>query len=99
MDERQRMLAWELEEGPERQCLEAMGLAPTYENAIHLQMVRKAAAGDLSAAKYVLDAMPVQTEGLDLSQVSTEELKRMLNEDLATPQSPAATAPLAQGSL
>ena len=40
---------------------------------------RKAAAGDLSAAKYVLDAMPVQTEGLDLSQVSTEELKKMLN--------------------
>ena len=79
MDERQRMLAWELDDGPERQCLEAMGLAPTYENAIHLQMVRKAAAGDLSAAKYVLDAMPVQTEGLDLSQVSTEELKKMLN--------------------
>ena len=79
MDERQKMLAWELEDGPERQCLEAMGLAPTYENAIHLQMVRKAAAGDLSAAKYVLDAMPTETESVDLSEVSTEELKKMLN--------------------
>ena len=80
MDERQRMLAWEVEDGPERQCLEAMGLAPTYENAIHLQMVRKAAAGDLSAAKYVLDAMPVTAVELDLSEVSTEELRRMLGD-------------------
>ena len=81
MHELGTMLGWALEDGPLREELQAMGLAPTYENAIHLQMVKKAAAGDLSAAKYILDARPEETSELDLSEMSTEELKKMVRGD------------------
>ena len=81
MHELGTMLSWELAEGPLREELEAMGLAPTYENAIHLQMVKKAAAGDLSAAKYILDAKPEEPADVDLSGMGTAELKKLLQGD------------------
>ena len=81
MHELETMLGWALEEGSLQEELQAMGLAPTYENAIHLQIIKKAAAGDLSAAKYVLDARPEDKSDIDLSGLSTEELKRMVETD------------------
>ena len=50
------LLSKELEPGAVRELLEGMGLKPTYENGIYLQILRKAAGGDFSAAKYVLEA-------------------------------------------
>lgn len=50
------LLAQELEPGAVRELLEGMGLKPTYENGIYLQILRKAAGGDFLAAKYVLEA-------------------------------------------
>ena len=50
------LLSKELEPGAVRELLEGMGLKPTYENGIYLQILRKAAGGDFSAAKYVLAA-------------------------------------------
>ena len=51
-------------------------------------MVKKAAEGDLSAAKYVLGAVQEPPEDLqtepavvDLREVSTEALRRMLKEE------------------
>ena len=50
-----RLLELEVEPGSIRESLEALGLPPTYENAIYLQILRKAAGGDFAAAKYVLE--------------------------------------------
>ena len=75
-----RILKKPLEDGELRQTLEAMRLKPTYENGILLQMVRKAANGDLTAAKYILDAgrlPPKEAACSDLSQIPTEVLRRL----------------------
>jgi len=75
-----KILKKPLEEGELRQTLEEMKLRPTYQNGILLQMVRKAANGDLTAAKYILDAgkLPQKEEiGSDLSQIPTEVLRRL----------------------
>lgn len=85
MDEKeifQKMMKKQMAEGPIREMLVDLKLRPTYGNGILFQMVKKAAEGDLSAAKYVLGAVqeePEETPGADLSQVTTEELRRMLN--------------------
>ena len=85
MDEKeifQKLMKKQMAEGPIRDMLVELKLKPTYGNGIFLQMVKKAAEGDLSAAKYILGAVqeePEQTVAADLSQVPTEELKRMLN--------------------
>ena len=50
------LLGKELEPGAVRELLEGMGLKPTYENGIYLQILAKAAGGEFSAAKYVLEA-------------------------------------------
>jgi len=79
-----KILKKPLEEGELRQSLEGMKLKPTYENGILLQMVRKAAAGDLTAAKYILDAARApQTEaiGPDLSQVPTQVLRKLASQE------------------
>ena len=39
------LLSKELEPGAVRELLEGMGLKPTYENGIYLQILRKAAGG------------------------------------------------------
>ena len=75
-----RILKKPLEEGELWQTLEEMKLKPTYQNGILLQMVRKAAGGDLTAAKYILDAgrlPPKEEAGSDLSQIPTEVLRRL----------------------
>ena len=76
-----KILKKPLEEGELRQSLEQMKLKPTYENGILLQMVRKAASGDLTAAKYILDATgrsDATPPGGDLSELPTDALRRML---------------------
>lgn len=77
----EKILKKPLEEGDLRQSLEQMKLKPTYGNAILLQMVRKAAGGDLTAAKYILDASrppEASPTGVDLSALSTDQLRQML---------------------
>ena len=78
-----KILKKPLEAGELRQSLEEMKLKPTYENGILLQMVRKAAGGDLTAAKYILEAARLpQTEvfGPDLREIPTETLRRLAAE-------------------
>ena len=87
MDEKEifrKILKKQMADGPIKEQLQALNIRPTYGNGILFQMVKRAAEGDLSAAKYVLGVVqeeerPLET-GVDLSQVSTEELKRMAAE-------------------
>lgn len=75
-----KILKKPLEEGELRQTLEEMKLKPTYQNGILLQIVRKAAGGDLTAAKYILDAgrqPPKEEAASDLSQIPTEVLRKL----------------------
>ena len=80
-----RILKKPLEDGALREALEGMKLKPTYENGILLQMVRKAAAGDLTAAKYILETAKLpqsETVGPDLSQVPTEVLRKLASKEV-----------------
>ena len=87
MDEKEifrKILKKQMADGPIKEQLQALKIRPTYGNGILFQMVKRAAEGDLSAAKYVLGVVqeeerPIEAE-VDLSQVSTEELKRMAAE-------------------
>jgi len=86
-----KMLRQNVEAGTLRDTLEEMGLAPTYENAIQFQMVKKAAGGDLSAAKFLRETLqePEQPElaAADLRQMSTERLRQLLQESEAQEKS------------
>lgn len=76
----ERLLRKQLPEGPLRQELRDMKVAATFGNAIWLQVVKKAAAGDLSAVKYIREAMAAPEEAPSedhLRELSTEELRRM----------------------
>ena len=85
MEEQQiiaKILKKPVEDGPLRETLESLKLKPTYGNGILLQMVRKAASGDLTAAKYILDAARPEEkaalpDGTDLREVPTEELRKL----------------------
>lgn len=85
MDEKEiftKLMKKPMAEGPLKDLLVELKLRPTYGNGILFQMVRKAAEGDLTAAKYVLGVVQEEPEakpGGDLSQMSTEELKSMLH--------------------
>lgn len=89
MEEQQiiaKILKKPVEDGPLRETLESLKLKPTYGNGILLQMVRKAAGGDLTAAKYILDAArpkeeATRSDGTDLREISTEELRRLAAEE------------------
>ena len=84
-----KILKKPLDEGDLRQTLVDMKLKPTYENGILLQMVRKAAGGDLTAAKYILDAAapPAQESvGPDLREIPTETLRRLAAAEEAFPK-------------
>ena len=89
MEERrllQRLMKKKLPEGELRQELEQMKIAATYGSAIWLQVVKKAAAGDLSAVKYVREALvepETAAEEDGLRELSTEELRRMVGETLS----------------
>lgn len=79
----QKLLGRKLPDGPAAEELKAMRLPRTYENAVCLQIVKKAAGGDFSAAKYVLEAMRAEAPedaGLDeasLQDLPTAVLRRM----------------------
>lgn len=78
-----RLMKKQMVDGPVRELLVELKLRPTYGNGILFQMVKKATEGDLNAAKYVLAAVgdePRVEPGGDLREVSTEELRRMLEE-------------------
>ena len=86
MDEKEifaKLMKKPMAEGPMRDQLTELKLRPTYGNGILFQMVKKAAEGDLSAAKYILGVVQEEAEprpAADLSEVPTEELRRMLGE-------------------
>ena len=86
MDEKEiftKLMKKQMAEGPMRDQLVELKLRPTYGNGILFQMVKKAAEGDLSAAKYVLGAVQEEQQtgpGGDLSEVPTEELRRLVGE-------------------
>lgn len=86
MDEKEiftKLMKKQMADGPIREQLVELKLRPTYGNGILFQMVKKAAEGDLSAAKYVLGAVQEEEtaeSGADLSQMTTEELKRLAGE-------------------
>ena len=84
----QKIMGKKMEPGKLYDQLRALKLPATYGNSIPFQMVKKAAEGDLSAAKYVLGAVQEPPEDLqtepavvDLREVSTEALRRMLKEE------------------
>ena len=84
-----KLMKKQVEPGPLFDQLRSMKIRPTYENAVCFQMVRKAAEGDLSAAKYILGAVqePQQEEcpSWDLSECSTAQLQKWLEEDYEQP--------------
>ena len=86
MDEKEifaKLMKKQMAEGPIREMLVELKLRPTYGNGILFQMVKKAAEGDLSAAKYVLGVVQEEAEaicGPDLSEVPTEQLRQMLEQ-------------------
>lgn len=85
MDERavfQRLMKKQVEPGELHDQLRALKLRATYGNGILFQMVKKAAEGDLTAAKYILGAIKEETAaeaiGPDLSEIPTEDLRKLL---------------------
>ena len=87
-----RLLGLELEPGSIRESLEALGLPPTYENAIYLQILRKAAGGDFAAAKYVLENIGVQ-EASEPPALEAEALRAMSTAQLLQLAGQAPEAP------
>ena len=87
-----RLLELELEPGSIRESLEALGLAPTYENAIYLHILRRAAGGDFAAAKYVLENTGVQ-EAPDPPALEAEALRAMSTAQLLQLAGQAPEAP------
>ena len=79
-----KILKKQMADGPMKEQLQALKIRPTYGNGILFQMVKRAAEGDLSAAKYVLGVVQeeenAEAAGVDLSQMSTAELRRMAAE-------------------
>ena len=87
-----RLLELELEPGSIRESLEALGLPPTYENAIYLPILRKAAGGDFAAAKYVLENIGVQ-EASEPPALEAEALRAMSTAQLLQLAGQAPEAP------
>ena len=84
MEEREifrKLMKKQEEPGEVYDQLRALKIRATYGNAICYQMVRKAAEGDLSAAKYILGLVQEEEaapSSVDFAEVSTEDLKRMV---------------------
>ena len=62
--------------------LEAMGLPPTYENAVCLAALRKAAEGDLSAYKLIRDVLEEHPRQSVAKPLLSRELGRLTDEEL-----------------
>lgn len=88
MDEREifrKLMKKQMLEGANRDLLMELKIRPTYGNGILFQMVKKAAEGDLTAAKYVLGAVQEEAApevGNDLRQISTRELLKLAGNGL-----------------
>lgn len=88
MDEREifrKLMKKQMLEGTNRDLLMELKIRPTYGNGILFQMVKKAAEGDLTAAKYVLGAVQEEAApevGTDLRQISTRELLKLAGNGL-----------------
>ena len=68
------------------QRLTALGLVPSFVNAIALSLVEKAADGDLSAAKFVREAVGeknADTTGRNVRSIDLTQLKDKQLEELA----------------
>lgn len=87
-----RLLELEVEPGSIRESLEALGLPPTYENAIYLQILRKAAGGDFAAAKYVLENIG-EPEASEPPALEAEALRAMSTAQLLQLAGQAPEAP------
>ena len=79
------LLECELTDEGQRRALEELGLAPTYMNQINLSGVKKAAAGDTAAARFIRDTVEDKTAGneeLRSGGKEAESLSRMTDEEL-----------------
>lgn len=70
------------------EALKALGLDPTYQNAIQLSMASKALNGDVEAARFVRDTSgekPAQAVDMSVTDKPFEslDLKALSDEDLA----------------
>lgn len=84
MDQRQILLQMLQQEcAEEAQLLTEMGVAPSFENAMLLSQVKKAARGDAAAARYLrelLEERPDVPAGA-LSALTDGELMALLEQD------------------
>lgn len=82
MDQRQTLLRLLRQEcAEEAQLLTEMGLAPSFENAVLLSQVKKAARGDAAAAKYIRELLgeePGVGPSAELADLSDRELLAIL---------------------
>ena len=62
--------------------LTAMGLPPTYENAVCLAALRKAAGGDLSAYRLIRDVLEEHPEAEEERSILSCELGKLTDEEL-----------------
>ena len=80
MDEKEifrKILKKQMADGPIKEQLQALKIRPTYGNGILFQMVKRAAEGDLSAAKYVLGV--VQEEERQTSLMKWLQMQQPLS--------------------
>lgn len=90
MDEREifrKLMKKQMLEGAHRDLLTELKIRPTYGNGILFQMVKKAAEGDLTAAKYVLGAVQEDCApeiDTDLRQISTRQLLKLAGNGLGS---------------
>lgn len=88
------VLSMDVADEQKAQALKALGIAPTYQNAIQISMANKAIDGDVDAARFVRDTSgekPAQAvdmsvtdkpfEALDLKALSDDDLKTLAEDD------------------
>jgi len=83
MDQRQILLQMLQQEcAEEAQLLTEMGVAPSFENAMLLSQVKKAAKGDAAAARYLRELLEERQDVPDgaLSTLTDEELMDLLEQ-------------------
>lgn len=69
------LLECDIPEKRKAEALEKMGLAPTYMNQINIASVKKAAKGDLEAARFIRDTIGERPrEGLEIGNLDDKPL-------------------------
>lgn len=79
------VMSLDVEDPKIREALEALGLDPTYRNAMSLKMAAKAASGSEKAFEVVRDTAgeaPKLSIGLSADPASAEDLKSLSEEEL-----------------